>query len=776
MRRLMNRWWLFGFAIALSLKVVVAQPAMVGRRTIDRDQDLFQALLDAGRYDDAIEICENGLKDTDPRSDRAAKWTIRKSAALSSRQLAEQAFSEDQIAAAQKPVTALLRSYPDHTRSLFLDAQVVRVQRDAAKHAVLRAAISPSDNTLRQSAAGKLVRAARVVESLSERVADEQARLGRDIENAQAVSDFERLEQELQVEVVSLSLAQTELFARGSQDGIAAAIGAEEAADEAMARLPNGSAASDEVNRLRMEAILRADQARRADAEWDRALKEGKINATPRYLSLRIRTQLALEQRGKAESLLAGYYGADPSSAPLSVEMDLARLEFLLQKDQGQGVGAWLDEISNRGGAYARRRAEAWSLNYLKQGSQRSMEGPRVDPSLIAAQAKDWLRRGDVPRAAELLSAAAATEADPSRAITRAIEAAASWVKAGSPTKAAEVLSDIALSKPDGTGAADAHLQAVVLIASTRKPDINTSVESMLRRNMQQWPRGKASDGARRWLIRILDAQSRHVEAAVVASTIDEADLDASRLDQAFKRWLIAYRSVDDNEIDDLDPKLREAFEPLQENPGAVPTFQKLAALMGSRSTLQGLKPVGNSESWVQSLVAFRPTGTGNTDLSGIPVEYHRDVIRRLMLDGRQQPQLQDAVNRAIASLPIPSTPSVDLVERLLWQNNTVQAIATAESLIETSPDSSDSLKRLATLLGSSRQSEARQKAIKWWDQLAAGTTKGSDLWHTAKLEAIKLLAAIGQTDQSKKRAKYILLTNPNLDPELRRSYQAAAK
>ncbi len=65
---------------------LLGQPP-VGRRTIDLDQDLFQALVNANRFADAIELCQARSRGADPRSDLAAKWAVRTSQALSAKQL-----------------------------------------------------------------------------------------------------------------------------------------------------------------------------------------------------------------------------------------------------------------------------------------------------------------------------------------------------------------------------------------------------------------------------------------------------------------------------------------------------------------------------------------------------------------------------------------------------------------------------------------------------------------------------------------------------------------
>ncbi len=752
--------------------------APVGRRTTDLDQDLFQALVNANRFSDAIELCQARSRGADPRSDVAAKWAIRTSQALSAKQLVNETFTDTDIQAAQEPVSQLLSAYPDQARNFFLETQQRRVQRDAARHAVLRAAVSPSDKAQNEAAAGRLVRAASDMEALSERIDDERSRLSgnRDPDSQQQIADLTRLEQSLQVDLVSLSLLQTELFSRGSQDGIAAAVSAERAAVAAESKLPNGSAARREIERLRIESILRADQPKRADAAWKQAIEKETDLRSPQWLALRIRLDLALAKIPQVESQLAAFYGTTPGSAPLSVEMDLARLEYLLQSTQKGVVGPWLDEISKRGGPYARRRAEAWSLQYLKQSSVSNR--PNVDPSIIAAQAKDWLRRGEASRAAELLSAAAAAETDMSRAISRAIEAAAAWKKAGSPIKAAEVLSDIALSKPQGLGAAAAHLQAIVLAATGNDSGLVGKVEAMLRRNRDQWPQGKAADGARRWLIKLLESQSRPTEAAVAATQVAAADLDSNQLSRILSQWRSAFRLIEPDQTSGFNTQLEEAFASLPKNPAVVDTHRLTFALVADRSWLLGVPSANAAEPpWIEALIEFRKAGKEDQVLSTIPETERADVIRRLMLDARAEPSRRRAIALLIEAWidSRDSEPSLSLgqVERLLWLNQIPQAIGAASSLIKQSPDSAEAIQGVAELLGSSRDPEARKQAILWWDQLAAGSTAGSDVWHKAKLAAIQLLAATGQNDQARQRAKYILLTKPDLQLDLRRRYQA---
>lgn len=763
------------FAWALSsIGAGWAMDETVARQTVDREQDLLAALIDRNRFDDAIQLCQQISRGADPNSDLAAKWAVCHSRTLSARQLSQDEYNDTNVQSARQPVTSLLDAYPNHPRRLFLEAQQLAVERDAAKHAVLRAAIAPNDEDKRESAVRQLVTASSAIASLADQIADRQSELStqRDADLVAMIADLVRLEQHLQVDAVSLALMQTALFPRGSKDAIAAATKAEQVAVDALAKLPDGSPVRNEIERLRIESILSAGQSQRADQQWIGWLGESAETLPPRTVALRVRIDLALDQTSQARSRLDDFYGSDPGTAPRSIEMDLAQLEFLLQTKQQSGIGPWLETIQQRGGAYARRRAEAWSLRYLQQDSP---SGPAVDPSIVAAQAKDWLRRGEVVRAAELLSAAAAAESDATRGVARATEAAAAWIKADSPAKAAEVLSDIALAKPEGRGATAAHLQAVVLVASGDDPRGSQSVESMLRRHLERWPDDSTTDGARKWLVQLLDAQSRPIEAAVVATRLHPTKINAAELDVALQQWLRAFRATSTDEMSKLDAALRTAFAALPNHSDAVSMYRVAAAIIANRSTLQTLpNDVPAAESWIDEFIQFRISGMAAASLATAPETYREDATRRLMLDGQEDPARRANIVKLIESWETVDQPTLGQVERKLWMNQTSQAIQIATEVIDQSPDSSETIQRVAELLGSSRDPAATEHAIGLWDRLAAGTKAGSSLWHRAKLASIKLLAQVGRTEQSRQRAKYILLTHPRMDEDWKRRYQAA--
>ncbi len=81
-----------------------------------------------------------------------------------------------------------------------------------------------------------------------------------------------------------------------------------------------------------------------------------------------------------------------------------------------------------------------------------------------------------------------------------------------------------------------------------------------------------------------------------------------------------------------------------------------------------------------------------------------------------------------------------------------------------------------ARLLGNSNKRAAMSEAVELWDQLAAGIPKTARTWHDAKLESIKLLAALGRGGEARKRAKFVLLTNPPKEAEVRSQYETLAR
>ena len=756
----------------------------VQRDTSDRDADLIRALIDVARYEDALGLCRTQSRGSNPKSDRAAKWAIRQSEVLTIRQMAQDQFGEAELEMVRAPVQNLLNAYPDHQRQLFLKAQLLVSQQQAAYHAVLRAAVSPADDAFREQAARRLLSAMREVLALVGQVQEARALLDvdRNAKSLPLISDLLRLEQALRVDAVSLALVQTELFDRGSNDRIASATQAEQAADDAIAQLPVGTQARLEVERLKVEAIFRAEQLDRADAAFRELARRYGEPLPPKLRSLQIHLHLAQDRLADAEEVLSQYFGDSAATAPRSQEMDLARLEFLLLGNQNEGVGKWLDAIQERGGAYARRRAEAVSLARLRSRNDGD-RGPSMDPSLIAAQGQDWLRRGEPGRAGELLSAAAAAERDPDQAISRAAEAAAAFLSAGRPLDAASILADISLAKPTGTNAAATHLQAAFLISQSPSltPDLVSQLELMLRTNLNRWPQGKSAAATRDWLQNILTSQRRYLEAAKVASQFELAEANERLAQLMADAWILALEHTSEDASDeqyDLIREFQSSFEPLLRSEPILDQYRFLSALFLDRAVLADLVEPGPDETvmdrFVNSLIDHRRNGT--TLKEPPPKEVERWLEQRLMADGRSFPGMRKAIVSTLTQWANDSEVSLLRAERLLWDRKVDGAIAVLKELRSNAENSAAATREAATLLGLSDDPKARAEAIRLWDELSSGLKQGSGDWHEAKLAAIRLLQQSGETAEAYRRAKFILLTQPLTSQELQNQYRAIPK
>ncbi len=568
---------------------------------------------------------------------------------------------------------------------------------------------------------------------------------------------------------------QTELFSHGSQDRRAAATQAETAAAQAATTLPADSPAGREVRRLQIEAILRGEQYARAESELRQF-----ANTLPKPLpatiqSMQVRIDLATDRVSNAAARLQAYYGSSPATAPKSVELDLARLEYLLASDDQAGdVGGWMDAIERRSGLYARRRAQAISLARLRSAGRSG----GIDPTLIVAQGEDSLRRGDPLGAGELFAAAAIAEADGDRAIRNATAAAAAFIKAGQLHRASDMMTQVAVANRDATLAAATHLQAAITYSTSNRPDSAAKVEAILKEHLGTWPDSEHGAAARGWLIKLLRGKGREAEAAEVASALSPRQINPAALDEAITLWQAALLDSPADSLEALMLRFQTAFKPLLSTAAGSSRYRSAAACLLDRPLLSDLPPQTSGESSAtqtacELLLEFRrqPRET----LEQPPESLIEITIWRLMRDGRQYPHMRSPVAQAIHSWAAASEPSLDHAERLLWLDRIPAAVAMLRVLVAQAEQPGEMMRDAANLLGASDNDQAKTQAIKMWDELSAGIPKGSDLWHHAKLASIRLLQRTGKSEEASRRAKYILLTLPPAQAELKQQYQSAS-
>ena len=761
----------------------------VGRMTHDLDEDLVQALLELGRFDDALDLCKLRSAGLELQGDAAAKWRVRESKILTVRQLARDKFGTDELVEVQRPISDLLRAYPNHPRQLFLKSQLSDSEKSFALHCVLRAAVSPRNDQIQELATRRLLTAMSNLSSLADEVQQKRSALESDRTAASRgmIADLRRLGQKLQIDAVSIALLQTDLFPQGSADCIAAATKAEQVANDAITRLPVGTDARKEVERLRVEAVFRAAQYDRCDALMTALLPQFTGALPAKLQALRVRSYIAQGQMAKAGKLLEDFFGDVPEAAPNALSMDLARLEFLLVANTGRRVGDWLEAIQRRGGAYARRRADAVSLSHLNSTGQSKAT---VDPSVIAAQGQDWLRRGDASRAGDLLAAAAAAEPDANRAMNRVAEAAAALLAAKRMNDAIDLMHDVSLAKSDAEKASATHLQAAILLARLEPSDPLTlkRLESMLRMNLQRWSDSTTSRSVRTWLKKILTSQQRYLEAAEIISDVDPATINTELSQSIAKAWLLVleksgFDTADATGSEKADRRqvissFQAAMNKLISNDAMRSRYHLISALHLDQSELGDLKPLGKNvfpeDAFIDSFINFRrsqliPAGAP-------PAVLLPQVEQRLMADARTDASLRQKTVALLVKWLGSEAVSMESAERSLWDSQVEKAIDLLKEVQKTSTDPRQSIKQAATILGSSDNSKAQLAGVAFWDELASGSPQGQRVWHEAKLASIRLLQRMGDQEEAYRRAKYILLTQGKMGEALRNQYQSVKK
>lgn len=729
----------------------------VGRKTVDVAADLILALIKARQFDDAEEICAAELKQLDPGTDAAALWANRLSQVRVASALMTTEFSDALVVAAQQPIMDLLSSQPDHPRRLFLEAQKLTVVVEAARHAVVIASVSPSDQARIEQVSDRLGKVTLRIKDLITQVDQRRAVLDTNVNSPRNQSirdDAVRLQQELQVSVVSMALLQTELSKPKSVDHISAAKRAEMAADSALLQLRNDTQARREVSRLRIKAILSGEQPELAARELSSLAREYGQPVPASLLALKMQIDLAQGAASQAEKRMASIERAGVSS----IELDLTRLQIMLAR-QNPRVGDWLDEIEKRHGVFVRRRAEAISLSGLTSSSA------KIDPAIIAAQGQDWLRRNEPARAAQLLAAAADAEQKPDRALQRAAESAAAFLKADDPKAAAKILQQISIAQSTGDKAAAVHLQSAFILSKFQAASADQLID-VLDMTIQKWPTTPQATQARGWSIKILSAQGDWLAAASVATNLSSDLATEQELQTARRLWIQAIRNAKDDKASAVSTQFADESKALIDKPA----FRQAAAIVldvldGSFSS----KP--NSDRYEDQLLAYRVT-PGRT-LSQPSDAWSGDTVWRLMRDGRINPLWRKPNAGLIESWKLASADAMESAERKIWLGDVAAATNLVRTVLKESDRPGKDLRRAASIFSNSDNQEARSQAIKFLDQLSAGLRKGSGDWHKSKIDAIELLRKTGNAEEAKKRAKYILLTDPPTDNELKQRYES---
>ena len=106
-----------------------------------------------------------------------------------------------------------------------------------------------------------------------------------------------------------------------------------------------------------------------------------------------------------------------------------------------------------------------------------------------------------------------------------------------------------------------------------------------------------------------------------------------------------------------------------------------------------------------------------------------------------------------------------------LWTEANAKSIGSVKLLgLSKTPGATE---RAISLLLETQSKEAMNASIILADRLASRLPLGSPEWHEWKLKSMQWLRQTGQADEAAKRAKYILLTRPPKDDQLKAAYEA---
>ena len=445
----------------------------VKRSTQSLELDTVRQLVAKQKFREALEYCEKQIGQNPASSLYAAKWAVEHSQVLVAMASEEQIF--DEIAANQStgPIVALLESYPEHDYRLFLEAGIYHAKKQAVLHLVSRSVISPLNEELNREA---LRFSVKVSDSITDFVG-EIKRYRSQISGQAALTsmpspeELYRLQQGLMVDVVSLALIQTSLIDSNSSDFIAAATRTEKIANDALAVLPNGTEARREVLRLRLEALMRMKQSARAAEILSELDEPYELGASPKWKALRVRMHIEQNQELAARDTLVDFYGIPLERmilqpgllGEIAIEMDLSLLQFFLHYGTTQRVADCLDWIEQRGGRYARLRADAIALEkIIGEGKNPALQ---KNPKLIAARGEQLIRNGNLSEAAELLVLASSLAAVADEGVQYGVQAAAAFQSLENAARAAEVLRMASVKHAKSKQASSVHLQSAILFS-----------------------------------------------------------------------------------------------------------------------------------------------------------------------------------------------------------------------------------------------------------------------------------------------------------------------
>ncbi len=659
-----------------------------------------------------------------------------------------------------------------------------------------------------------------------ELVAIEKGRFDRDAQQRRA--DLRRRESLLWVSRVELAALLSELFAEGSADGVALAQQTIHLIGEALAKFPNASELQSELARLLSESQLRSGnpdaalrtmrqastQANRAageppETERDESGETPLVINTADELAFVIRIDIAKHRWDAAADKLNQYFGDQPTVAPRSPSMDLARLRYLIsQPDRSsdmEEVGRWLDAIRARGGAIAYRNAETLVARHralqlpadVAAAGSPDQAQPPVDPRVLRADARYYLRVGETLPAAITFARAAVEDADATRSVESAIRSAAILQSVSKEAAAADLLRRIARAHQQHPSSPLLMLQAAALqdAVDVAAPSAKSpTARDLLVELIDGWPASGAAETARTSLIDSAVADNDFVAAAVLATQRPAEQWDAARAARCRQLWQLAIAGPqplqrrcrwdqDDcarqyyNELEERLSTMRSTFAAAASHPLAKQTELACIILLDTCKESPARSRLATAEQqstdpYLSSLARRRlghqhPSEAPDPAVPNEP-ELWRIVLWRLHQDLRENPTLHREIGSylvAVSNDPEFNVPPRLIIAWLMWSGKVDQGGRQLRSELSTSDEPGEVLAAAASALADSIKPSDLEQASRLWGQLADGIPTSHPSHRRAKVESIACLWRSGKRSDARAAAELMLLTNPPQDP-----------
>jgi tetratricopeptide (TPR) repeat protein len=500
--------------------------------------------------------------------------------------------------------------------------------------------------------------------------------------------------------------------------------------------------------------------------------------SAPEDASLRaLASRILIDQGNLAQAIrqLDAWTSGNQTS---NLDIDLVRLQLAIREAQSQAqptaqaqksVGDWIQRIGTRHGDFARRRAERLVL-----GTSLASGSNKLDPRIIIAQAATRLREGNATQAAEMLESASRSATDPAASLQLAIAGAAAFQKAEEIANAARLLRETSLTHYEQPDAPKLHLQSALLQSQTAAPE---ALIEHLQEGVMTWPGDPSSMTAIDWLIRIHDARGELLEKAEAATLGHPSWMTRERLEQATTHWADAIVAAPFADRDTLARTAIDAFEKYEAAAGANESIAFLATLFRNRDGLSGIDVNASGPEWIRWLLLIRKGGAVKEmpDLTGVTDRLRVAAADRLIADGNDSVQEQKAIGRAVLSL-VGAAASIQAAQAHGWMGDWRKAESMLDELRRQAPDDFSIAQQSASLLARAPDERARRAGLKLWMSLSSQLKQGSDPWHQAKLATITTMKSWGETEEAKRLADFILLTQPDLAPQWVKQYRDASR